>query len=865
MYRMLKRIQRFPDAPTPARISSVSSPRSLSIAVRLRSRCPALVPPLATPSLPNCITCSSTAENVITQRRWRSTTSGSPRIRHEDGALGSREARAPTPLGIRLCGSGNLNLSAHNPVLDEVSDWERRIVTTRHSQGDKGVWEMFKELRKAGEVHVIAEPRAEFLRDNILKAALTNADRMEELFAFAQQLRDEYDFNWPELYMKVIHFYLSQSDYDAASRWHLKLMPGFRPDLDSFGALLTSFVIDFSPEIQRTLTRMYIFSPFRELYDYVVPALFVSGQSHPARVWRKRFILFNDHPTSSKSKPFLHFASRYFPTIGLTQEELKLLGPDGSDQGALADSTPKDSQADQPKGIYSDKFTARWFASSWTSSEFAINLMHKLGLRTIGPLSLQSVALREDDARGVLDRLTQLQKLRIAIAPKLYCKAIVSFAQGGNDDLLRDLLHCDIHPDEFDDPETRQLLLAAAARQQDWGRERLLQEVEALEVFTSQQRYSHAKQLNNHLRAMLDREDLHKVRLVLDEMDTSHVSLWQKNSAALLHRVFKDIWYHPKTSKQKFYGLQGDPQLDRAINLALRVARHDVAIPIRYWQMLLYNLGRLGRFSELEELSYEICELYNPEYGGLIPVHWRDLPPKPGVIQNKESEKTELLLDPSVEEPQKGKRSHFPEEFWRAEMGLTEEELKGDKSEPDENTYDGWQKRTKKVKKVFRIPADLPFTHRQHPVQKIFDNSLQRAILRWGFDKTLAQAPTTLSLMKVKQAGAQDFDLAYGVRLLALLRDRGVFIDKQIVRSAIIKRIAVAHLPGRARARARDNRELSPENMKRLVDEAWGSEILPGVAQLSKEIENQKPKMWKNYPRLFKKTYDKDGGDDEEI
>ncbi|KAM0438921.1 hypothetical protein ACHAPT_001682 [Fusarium lateritium] len=726
---------------------------------------------------------------------------------------------------------------------------------------------MFKELRTAGEVHVITEPRAEFLRDNILKAALTNADRMEELFAFAQQLRDEYDFDWPELYMKVVHFYLSQSDFDAASRWHLKLMPVFRPDLDSFGALLTSFVIDFSPEIQRTLTRMYVLSPYRELYDYVVPALFDSGQSHPARVWRKRFILFNDHPTSSKSKPFLDFASRYFPTMRLTREELRLLGQDGSNEGALADSTTSgDSQSDQPKGIYSDKFTARWFASSWTSAEFAINLMHKLGLRTIGPLSLQSVALREDDARGVLDRLTQLQKLRIAIAPNVYCKALVSFAKRGDDDLLRDLLHCDIHPDEFNDPETRQMLLAASARQQDWGRERLLQEVEGLETWASHQTTTHSKELNQHLRAVLARKGLHSVRMVLDQMDTSNVSMEQGNSTELLRRVFKDIWYHPKTSKQKVYGYQGDPQLDRAINLALRVARHDVAIPIRYWQILLYNLGRLGRFSELEELSYEICELYNPEYGGLIPVHSRDMPPKLGTILNKESEKMELWPGPSLAEPGKGKQGHFPEEFWRAEIGITQEELEdqSDKTKSDEKTHDSWSKRNDKADDVFCIPADLPFTNRQHPVQKIFDTSLQRAILRWGFDKTLAQEPTRPSLLKVKQAGAQDFDLAYGVRLLALLRDRGVFVDKQIVRSAIVNRIAVAHLPGRARARARDDRELSPSNMKRLVDEAWGSEILPGIAQLSTEIENQKPKLWKNYSRLFKKNYDKDGDDDEE-
>ncbi|KAF4462022.1 pentatricopeptide repeat domain-containing [Fusarium albosuccineum] len=863
MYRTLSRTRRFPAATT--RVHSGWSYRSLTITGQVRSRCLAIAPPLGTGGFSRSCTCSQAAESVATQKRWSSIASKEPRSGSEARVSEKSEATPSTPLGIRLRDGGGFESSVQNPALDEVSIWERRIVTTRHGHGDQGAWDIFLELRKNGAVHLVTEPWADFLRDNILRAALTNADHMEELFDFAQQLRDQYEFEWPELYMKVVHFYLGQVDYDTAFLWHLKLMPIFRPDLDSFGALLTSFVIDFSPKIQSTLTRMYVFNPYRDLYDYVVPALFDSGQSHPARVWRKRFMLFNDHAKSSKSKPFLDFLSRYFSKVQLTQEELRVLGQNLGAEGDLEEPMPRDPQSDQPKGIYSDKFTARWFASSWTSAEFAINLMHKLGLRVIGPRSLQSVALREDDARGVTDRLAQLQKLGIAISPTLYCKALVAFARRGEDELLRDLLHCDIHPDEFEDPETRQMLLAASARQQDWSREQLLQEVEGLEASTSaSQTRSLSEQLNQHLSTALSKNGLAKVRTVLDKMESLNVSMEQKNSAGLLHRIFQDIWYHPKSSKQGVHGYQEDPQLDRAIHLALRVARHDVAVPIRYWQMLLYNLGRLGRFNELEALSYEICELYSPDLGGLIPVHWRDMPPKPGANSKKTAEpETPSWPNYFSEVEGKEKQNHFAEEFWRAEMGFAEEQAEdvSKKSKSSKKPRDNSQKRHGKAEYVFCIPADLPFTNRQHPVQKIFDISLQRAILRWGFDKTLAQEPTKPSLMKVKQAGVQDFDLACGVRLLALLRDRGVYIDKQVIRSAMIKRIAVAHLPGRARARARDDRELSPANMKRLIDEAWGSEILPSEAQLTTEINNQKPKLWKNYSRLFKKTYDKDGSD----
>ncbi|RGP80456.1 hypothetical protein FLONG3_1384 [Fusarium longipes] len=847
--------------PTILRARQYSYARCIRIIAQKRLR-------YATPSLlvtnlysnKRCIYSTKVDENA---RRRNSPGPAPPKKRaaqHNDSQR--TKIKSLIPLGVRLNGSGETNTSSQNTVSDRVSSWERRIVTTRHSHGDRGAWDIFLQLQSEGDAHLVTEPRAEFLRDSILKAALTHADRMEEVFTFAQELQKTYHFEWPELYLKVVHFYLAQTDCEAAFRWHLKLMPTFRPDLNSFGAFLASFAIDFSPNIQSTLTRIYVFNPYRELYDYVVPTLFDSGQSHAARVWRKRFILFNDHAVSQKSMPFLDFLSRYFPKVQLTKEELAILNRDAGvyDDVAALDTPGNDGRSHQQKGMFSDKFTARWFASSWTSSEFAINLMHKLGLREVGSQSLQSVALREDDAQGINDRLAQFRELGIAISPTVYCKAVISFAERGEDELLRNLLHCDIHPDEFDNSGTRVALLAASAKQQDWRLERLLQEVEALVTkMTPRREKNLSSDLNKNLRAALSTQGLAKVRSVFDKMDNLSVNIEQKNSEILLARVFEGIWYHPKNSKQKVHGYQEDPQLDRAIHLSLRVARHGAAIPIRYWQILLYNLGRLGRFNELEELSHEICELYSPEPGGLIPVHRCDMPPKPKAKAKISKNDTGGWAEYHSFPDGKKKISHFREEFWRAEIGLTEEEPSAITPEEEPAVKSGdLSKRGNDPDYTFCIPADLPFTNRQHPIQKIFDVSLQRAILRWGFDKTLGQEPAQLSLAKVKPGGITDFDLACGVRLLALLRDKGVYIDQQVVRSAIIKRLAVASLPGRARARARDDRELSPSNIKQLVEKAWGFAVLPSETQLALEIENMKPKLWKSFPKLFEKSYDKD-------
>ncbi|KAH6603334.1 hypothetical protein Trco_008109 [Trichoderma cornu-damae] len=681
----------------------------------------------------------------------------------------------------------------------DAATWEAVCDVLSGKHGSDGVWAIFQSIWYGGKHEVITLSGAEVLRSKILSAALGSDSRLAALFAAVQQLLARDNFQWPNFYAKTIRFFLERGKYEEAIRWDELLAPVLPPGADEFGALIAASVVKPTPEMQSTLTTLYVSSTNRQLYDHVIPALFASGQSKLARTWRKKFVVFKDLPLTSRSRPFLLFLASYYPHIQLTESELVVAKLDRRDGAAEADDDGAFFEVDrkgvQRKGTHSDALVAKWFASTWTSVEFAINLIYKLGARTIGPRSLQSLALRDPDAREVASRIDQAERLGIRISSQSYCKILVSFARSGEDDLLNDLLHCDIHPDEFEDMETRHSLMAEAARTGDWKMERLFQGIEwAIETGPTSRR------LNSLLRSELSKRSLGKAREVLDRMEALKINMAQASATGLLKRVFWKLGSHPPqrwrqrlSQKNIGPGNSDDPVLDRALNVIRRISCHDVAIPIRYWKTLLYKLGRSRRLDELEQLSLEIMQFYTPPYGGLVPVHREDLP------------------------------KHFNTE---------------------EREY---------------MPADLPFVHHHHPIRLIFDASLQRSIVRWGFDQTLATKPRPpTSLTPLQTASFSQFDVARGVRLLAALRDHGALIDRQVVRSSVVSRIATGMVPGRPRHRARDSVEFSIESLMDLIEEAWGSEMFPDMPRVIREVETRKSKLWNRYPRLIKRAFDKD-------
>ncbi|KAK4065332.1 hypothetical protein H0G86_012862 [Trichoderma simmonsii] len=745
--------------------------------------------------------------------QWRALSAGNPssllqpsRWRNY-GSLGQARQRLDASSGLLSSNealAARINKSLQDAEVEiqpyDAASWEAVCDILSDKHGSDGVWAVFQAIWHQEKYDIIAFSDAESLRGKILSAALGSDSRLSMLFTAAQQLLAQNSFQWPDLYTSVVRFFLDRGDYEEAIRWDQQLSPIFPPGADEFGALLATFAIKPTPEMQTTLTTLYVSSANRQLYDHIIPALFASGQSKLARTWRKKLVVFKDGPMTSNSRPFLLFLASYYPHIQLTERELAVAELSRQELAAETDDDDTFPEVDRKRidrrGTHSDALVAKWFASTWTSVEFAINFIYKLGVRTIGPRSLQSLALRDPDAKEVAARIDQVERLGIRISPQSYCKILVSFARNGADELLMDLLHCDIHPDEFEDMETRHSLMAEAARTGDWKMERLLQGIEwAIETGPTSRR------LNSLLRSELSKRSLGKAKEVLDRMEALKISMAQASATGLLKRVFWKLDSHPphhrsQRSLPRDYGFSDsdDPVLDRALNVIRRISCHDVAIPTRYWKTLLYKLGRSRRLDELDQLSLEIMQFYTPPYGGLVPVHREDLP------------------------------RHFNTE---------------------EKEY---------------IPADLPFVHHHHPIRLIFDTSLQRSIVRWGFDQTLATKPQPpTSLTHLQTANFSQFDVARGVRLLATLRDQGALIDTQVVRSSVISRIATGMVPGRPRHRARDSVEFSMESLMGLVEKAWGSEMFPDMSRVKQEVEARKSKLWNQYPKLIDKTFDKNG------
>ncbi|KAG5953811.1 hypothetical protein E4U53_002418 [Claviceps sorghi] len=654
----------------------------------------------------------------------------------------------------------------------------------------KGVSEMLELLQKHERSGIVSPKEAQLLRDEVLTAALTNNSWLNIVVDTAHWLLANYDFHWPNLYIKIMHHMLDNGRHEDAIRWHLRLAPKFLPSTDIFDAerrvaqAADSFIDDSFSELKR-------------------------------------------HDCSSK-------------------------------------------------GQFSDSIVAKWFASCWISVDFAINVAQRLGLRELGPRSLQSLALREPGAKMLALRLARIEKLGITVSRTNYCKVLASFARHQDDLLLRDFLTCDIHPDEFDDVETRRMLMDSSVRSRDWRRQRLLQGIEwAIEAESS------ARRLNTLLQREVAAYKLGRARQVLDRMEAVKVNLDQKSASRLLTAAFRRIGKH--SAKRKYRGSKSpttpESLLNEAIGIVRRVALHNFAIPLRYWKLLLYNLGRSGRLDELQQLSEEIVQLYTPSSGGLVPICPEDLPRRSTMERTATNSFGDLSglsvygksakkdLSQVVESRSCANRRNFDSVtadgsryLWDEAAGCTMV-----RCSPDLMTLEVSSEAIEPPAEacgnddclMLCIPADLSLGHQQHPVQQIFDLTLQRSIVRWAFDQQLNMFPACPSLENLSESGITVCDITHGVRLLARLRDLGVLVDSQVLRAVILSKIALGQVPGRKRNRSRDRHELLPERLKLLFDEAWGAELLPSTLEMRHQIDKQRPKLWDRYSKLFRQSFDK--------
>ncbi|OLN97491.1 hypothetical protein CCHL11_01208 [Colletotrichum chlorophyti] len=480
------------------------------------------------------------------------------------------------------------------------------------------------EQRKA--LYDVISDEAESLWNIILEAVLDDEAQLQRALVYAEWLYRVHSAQWPNLYTKTVSRFLRIGQYRRAVQWHLRLAPNFDPGRDAFGSLLREFVQTSETAMHRTLQALYVTSLHRSFYNELIPLLYERGLSQICVEWRNVFIQHHDLPQpTAESQPYLKFLVRYYPSTTLELEEQMVVSLNSPTYWDVNDDSlwdaMKSTHSDEngsPGKPQNDALAARWFASSWIPLDFAIHAAHALGIRQIGPLSLQSIALREPTAKGVTARIEQLRRVNISIGYSAYSRVLKRFAEDEDNEMLSELLHTDIHPDVFDDAAMLASIRDKAVSTEAWKTHRLLLAIQPAIAEESVDVTS-----NHLLQQLLKQNHVERALALVDDMRTMDIDLSPISVHYICSEILDPLPWNPETTSANQNHLQ------MAITFLTRLGLLRKPVYSRYWQKIFFALGKFGRIGELEELCIGVLESYQKSCsaeGGLMPVHHLDAP-----------------------------------------------------------------------------------------------------------------------------------------------------------------------------------------------------------------------------------------------
>ncbi|KAH9909830.1 hypothetical protein F4778DRAFT_712960 [Xylariomycetidae sp. FL2044] len=661
-------------------------------------------------------------------------------------------------------------------------DYQKRI------NGDAGVFNVWQGLWGRKVLYDVDSPLAPMFWRVILEAAVNWADDkfLNSVWIYSEWMLATHDARWPNFYNIVISHFLHTSQHRRALQWQLRLTPNFYPGAREFSAIIRRFANNPDPRRFRTLKSLYIANTDHKLYDAIVPYLYSQGLSSLAKRWRDICVLYDDLPMERvPARSFLRFLKGYFPDKRLSPEEEAALG-DLNFNLENDTNTPSITSENVNRaygntfGIsvknYNDKLGARWFASSWVSLDTAISTVATLGIEEIGPLSLQSIALRESKPEDVLKRLSQLREHGISVTDSNYLKLVLYFAEMKDPDLLRDLLHSDLHPDVFDDLILLTRLVESSPQADNWQSHRLL--LAARIIITKRMARTAA---NSLLQAHFDQRYLNGTLAVLDDMRTMDIEINETETRYIFDTIDEGSKPHNvKRGDLAFY-----------IAVCRKLVSMEIPVPARCWQAILYCLTFEHKLSDLERLSFDIirmCTSYESSRPGFFPVHPDDVPD-------------------AMRKPLSGV-----------------ENLLG----------------------IF-VPLDLPRTNTQHPLRKMISMRLIRTMVRYSFTSFFRRPHRSNKFESPSLLNPMDFHFAHAMRLLRLLHGQGLPVDPVQLQRFIMDRLSKIYMPGTPLKKEwqlmKAYNNLSLPEIKAVIDEAWGEELLPPLDDMRLEIELRGQKL----------------------
>ncbi|KAK3325297.1 hypothetical protein B0H66DRAFT_547908 [Apodospora peruviana] len=673
----------------------------------------------------------------------------------------------------KLCYEADVGTnSGHSRLVDfpnnenDISLWLCILDFRARKDGVAGVAAVMEGIMRRETLRKTDGEVAERFWTKILSVAVEHETLLHDVWTYAEWLYHSFGVRWPNIWSITMSSFIKNQQPMHAQRWHVLLYPDFGPDGAEFVGFLKQFITAPDDCTQYILRTLYILTPHRGLYDEIIPYLFSRGHRLLAHKWRRLFVKRADFPTTSAARQFIRFQAGYYPEVRLARREIQAALLDKSMPDESLDTADKTQNAalrdtsttgktrpalvdrfDVPYlvgkelgetfGIkekpYNDELGARLFASSWLSIDTTIEMVHIMGFKSIGHLSLQSIALREPDCDQLKRRTEQLRALGISISDSSYAQALQHFAAVGDHASLDSLLRSDWHPDIFDDSRAQRYILDYAVAAGDWRQFEVL-----MAVRLALSRNLAASLTEQLLRMAVEHDRRMTVLRILDSLGTRVAQISELTSHSIsMHiicNVSPHVWGRPPDKRTTYFYSE----------LCKRLLPMQFPLAAKAVSKVLQRLGRDGFLKDYERLAVGYVQRYvDIQQSGqpMFYVHISDLP--------------YIVKD----------------DGWRSEVGSTSN---------------------------FRaIPADLLISNPKHPVSLVFTCKMQNGLIRWCFRR--ASHP----LIRVSRAHvfdlmeAKDFHFARGLRILAMLRDKGADVNRGAMIRGLLLRISELFWSGR--------------------------------------------------------------------
>ena len=528
----------------------------------------------------------------------------------------------PAVLGPRLV---DFTIFASNFEL-----WLELVLFRRRTRGPRGLIALWKEMRSRKLELPTKGDLANRLWHHFVEMGLECLEMLPDVIQYAIELWHSRGRYWKGLYLQIVRDRLKDRPEHAITH-HEQMYRIIAPTAEQF--LLLFGLAHKNPEVRNqrgiVLRKIYKDLGFKNLYKPIMERMYQREDFDSAVKWHKILMDNGDLPADIDTyRPLFRYMALYGNPKTLAEMVHSLVKADLSlpsfvkhplpinpTSQALIDARLAEVHGIMPK-IIDDEFCARIFATTWFSFQTILRFLHILGAKMIGAHSLRAVAVRVNCVpQDVNLSIHQLETAGIILDNSTFCILVRNLARAENNGMLGTIIHCDLHPDTFEDKDLQETLLSAYYNE---GDQRQVDRTLAILLAKHWGREKYDAFLNIQLRLQLKQKNMRAISSLVELMHVNGVPLEAQSGSYMRSCLLspRRRGRRPRTTKD----------LPFMVNIFMGFIRSGSDVPCIAWIEILRRLGMAGELDQYEKLALWLANHYStPRYPStmrLLPGSW---------------------------------------------------------------------------------------------------------------------------------------------------------------------------------------------------------------------------------------------------